>query len=137
MNSQEMLDMANGSAEGKMPDMGKMMKMMAPLQGMAMKSAKMLSKNPKMMTNTVDKMVKNQIMQVTPEMMEIMKHNMDTQIAPIAKMLGTDQGLMGRIIHDATEVAENSTKILQRKARRNPKKPIGIMDMDMLDELID
>lgn len=104
---------------------------------MAMKSAKMLSKNPKMMTNTVDKMVKNQIMQVTPEMMEIMKHNMDTQIAPIAKMLGTDQGLMGRIIHDATEVAENSTKILQRKARRNPKKPIGIMDMDMLDELID
>ena len=137
MNSQEMQDMANGSAEGKMPDMTKMMKLMAPLQGMALKTGKVLSKNPKMMTNTVDKMVKKQIMNVTPEMMDSMKRNMDDQIAPIAKMLGTDQGLMSRIVHDATEVAEKSTKIIQRKARRNPNKPIGIMDTDLLDELID
>jgi len=104
---------------------------------MAMKSANILSKNPKIMGNAVDKMVKKQIMQVTPDMMNKMKHDVDEQIAPIAKMLGTDQGLMSKIIHDATEVAENSTKILQRKARRNPEQPIGIMDMEMIDELID
>lgn len=61
----------------------------------------------------------------------------DKAAAPLAKMLGTDAAQMSDLIHSAADIAASSATILQNKVNADPNHKFGIMDMDLIEELVD
>ena len=118
-----------------------MNKMMGSMSNMAMKGANMLVAHPKMLQGTVDKMmdnvVKSQVLQTDKKEIDKMVEEADKHAAPIAKMLGMDTENINDLIHSAADIAASSATILQNKVKQDPNHKFGIMDMDLIEELVD